>query len=466
MGLVLDLYHQAPAPLKSLVASARGYTLRHWRYGAQTEQLVAEAFERETWDAGQWRTWQEERLARLLHRAATRVPYYREAWSARRRAGDRASWDILANWPLLDKEPLRANPKLFVANDCNPGRMYHIHTSGSTGKSVDLWWSRTTCREWYALFEARWRRWNGVNLGSRWAMLGGQLVVPQAQRKPPFWVWNQAFNQLYMSAYHLAPGLLPAYLDALRKYRIEYLWGYSSALYSLAQSVLREGRNDLRMAVVIANAEPLWEHQRAVIAEAFQCPVRETYGMAEIVAGASECNEGQLHFWPESGMFEVFKEGRPVAVNEAGDLICTGLMNQDMPLIRYRVGDRGFPLQWEHACPCGRTLPLLPGIEGRADDVLLTPDGREVGRLDPVFKGGMPVREAQIIQEDIDRIRVKVVPADNFCSRDVASLQERIRQRMGDVVVIVEEVDEIPRTRTGKFKAVVSLLKDADRSQP
>ena len=24
-----------------------------------------------------------------------------------------------------------------------------------------------------------------------------------------------------------------------------------------------------------------------------------------------------------------------------GDLVCTGLLNKDMPLIRYRVGDRG-----------------------------------------------------------------------------------------------------------------------------
>ena len=41
--MLLNLYHRLPAPLRSLVASARGYHLRAWRYGADTERLAAEA---------------------------------------------------------------------------------------------------------------------------------------------------------------------------------------------------------------------------------------------------------------------------------------------------------------------------------------------------------------------------------------------------------------------------------------
>ena len=92
-----------------------------------------------------------------------------------------------------------------------------------------------------------------------------------------------------MSSYHLAPDLIPHYLDALKKYRIKYIFGYTSSLYALAQEILRLGRKDLQMTVAITNAEPLFEYQRKTISEAFQCPVRETYGMAEIVTAASEC---------------------------------------------------------------------------------------------------------------------------------------------------------------------------------
>jgi len=48
-----------------------------------------------------------------------------------------------------------------------------------------------------------------ARLGSRWAILGGQVVVPVAQRHQPFWVWNAALNQLYMSSYVILAGRHP-----------------------------------------------------------------------------------------------------------------------------------------------------------------------------------------------------------------------------------------------------------------
>ena len=47
----------------------------------------------------------------MLHRAATRVPYYRDYWTERRRGGDTASWEVLENWPILNKEILRQNAR-------------------------------------------------------------------------------------------------------------------------------------------------------------------------------------------------------------------------------------------------------------------------------------------------------------------------------------------------------------------
>src|SRR5262249_50873525 len=159
----IRLYHRLPAPLRSIIASSRGLYLRSWRYGPDTEQLVEEALEREHWSSKRWKNWQEERLAYVLHRAATRVPYYRQQWAARRRNGDRVSWEYLKTWRILEKEPLRHNPTAFVADDCDIRQMYHDRTSGSTGTPLDLWLSKRTVRAWYALFEARCRRWNGVS---------------------------------------------------------------------------------------------------------------------------------------------------------------------------------------------------------------------------------------------------------------------------------------------------------------
>jgi phenylacetate-CoA ligase len=457
----LHVYHGLPAPLRSLAASLRGFQLRSWRYGRDTDRLVEEALDRDNWSPEQWRSWREERLAYVLHRAATRVPYYRAHWAVRRRHGDRASWEVLHNWPILEKQAVRASPRAFLVDDCQPSRMYREQTSGTTGTPLVLWWSRTTVRQWYALMEARWRRWYGVSRHHRWAILGGQPVVPPKRRRPPYWVWNEGLNQLYISSYHLSPDRIAATLEAMRRYRVRYAFGYTSSLQTMAREAMTRGATTQELVVAIANAEPVLHHQRQTISTGLRCPVRETYGMAEIVTAAGECEAGSLHLWPEVGVVEVLVDGVPAAPGDSGELICTGLFNADMPLIRYRVGDRG-ALAADSMCMCGRTLPILASVEGRSDDVLHAPDGRAVGRLDPVFKADLAIREAQIVQEALDRIRIRYVPAPGFTSTHGRSMADRLRQHMGEVQVVLEEVESIPRTANGKFRAVVCNI-DRDR---
>jgi phenylacetate-CoA ligase len=259
-------------------------------------------------------------------------------------------------------------------------------------------------------------------------------------------------HQLYLSAYHLSPAAVPRYLQALARYRVRYLLGYTSALEALARGA--QGHPVPPLMAAITNAEPVLEHQRRSIEEGLACPVRETYGMAEGVVAASECGRGRLHLWPDAGVVEVLD----APAGEAGELIATGLLNPDMPLIRYRVGDRVTLDPDTAPCGCGRGLPRLHAVEGRTDDVLYTRDGRPVGRLDPVFKAAGSIAEAQIVQETVDRVRVRLVPTPSYRAADGRALVDEIRRRMGAVEVVLEEVALIARSANGKFRAVVSQL--------
>jgi phenylacetate-CoA ligase len=132
---------------------------------------------------------------------------------------------------------------------------------------------------------------------------------------------------LYCSTLHIAPWSASAYFEALERYRIQFLWGYSSSLYLLALEAKRLGFSK-PMQVVITNAEPLFEHQRRVLSEVFRCPVRQTYGQVETVCMAGECAHGRLHSWPEIGLPEVLDDdGNPVLPGQSGRLIATGLLN-------------------------------------------------------------------------------------------------------------------------------------------
>ena len=458
---LLRVYQAAPHSVRHIAATLHGFSLRRWRYGRDTDRLVEEALERENWTPELWSAWREKRLALILRRAAAVVPYYRSLWEARRHGGDRASPEVLENWPVLSKEEVRRSPVAFLAEDRPRRHLYREQTSGTTGTPLQLWAARGTLRAWYALFEARVRRWNGVSRRDRWAILGGQLVVPVDQPRPPFWVWNAALRQLYLSSYHLAPRNLFAYVDALRRYRVRSLLGYASSLVTLARGMAEQSIPPPELRVVVSNAEPLYTHQRSLIARAFGCPVRDTYGMAELVAAGSECEIGVLHAWPEVGVLEVLSDSgnEPVAPGDAGRLIGTGLLNCEMILVRYETGDRGSIAVPQVLCACGRRLPVLGPIEGRTDDILVTPDGRRIGRLDPVFKADLAIREAQIIQERLDVVRVLVVPADGFAERDAALIREGLRCRLGPSVRIdLEIAPSIARSANGKFRAVVSRI--------
>ncbi len=449
---LVQAYHRLPPWARSVAASAEGVRLNWWRWSSSSEDLAAEAIERESWSAERWRGWQLEELAERLDRAARRVPYYRAQWSHRRQRGDRSSWERLENWPLLEKDDVRRAGKALVSESVLDRPLRLEQTSGTTGTPTRLWRSRDTLVRRYALYEARHRRWYGVSRRDRWAMAACQPVVSREADHPPYWVWNAAMRQLYVSSYHLAPGQARASYVAIRDYRCRYAWGYPSSLALLAQAgVVSPSQTDLKC--VVTNAEPLLPSQRAVIERAFACRVYETYGMVELVAAAGECSHGAMHWFPEFGYIELLDE-----FGGGAEIVATSLLDSDMPLIRYRTGDSAVPGESLGPCGCGRGLPRVGAIEGRTEDSLYSVDGRPVMRLDPVFKGDLPIREAQVVQESLDDVTVVVAPAEEWTSRCEQELTTGLRERLGDIRVRFELVSSVPRGPNGKFRSLVCRI--------
>jgi len=193
--------------------------------------------------------------------------------------------------------------------------------------------------------------------------------------------------------------------------------------------------------------------------EAYGCKIYEEYSSVENVLFASECEQGRLHVSPDAGVVEILcPDGSSCLPGEPGEVVATGLMHEYQPLIRFRLGDMAM---WEaEPCPCGRPMPVIREVVGRLEDVVVGPDGRQMVRFHGVFVDQTHIQEGQIIQEALDRIRVKVVATDGFEENDNAEIRHRVQQRLGNEVnVIVEQVESIPRTAAGKFKAVISQVK-------
>ncbi len=105
------------------------------------------------------------------------------------------------------------------------------------------------------------------------------------------------------------------------------------------------------------------------------------------------------------------------------ELVGTGFNNASMPLIGYRCGDLVRPAPSKERCACGRWFPLIERIVGRVDDSIKLPDGRSLGRLDHLFKGVEGILEAQIRQDRLDALTIRVVPSGGFNGRTRETLQ-------------------------------------------
>jgi phenylacetate-CoA ligase len=267
---------------------------------------------------------------------------------------------------------------------------------------------------------------------------------------------------LYFSVIHLRPDWVHYYSDAIRKYSLIYLYGYASAVYQLAYHILQNGEK-IELKAAITDAEPLYEYQRKVISEAFNCPVYDTYSLGEMVTAASVCEKRSRHLWPEAGIVEILdKDGSKITNSTSGRLVATGLLNDAMPLIRYDTLDIADPITNEQ-CGCGRTLPIIPALYGRKDDAIFTRDGRRIFLLDIIFEPQFHVEEGQIIQETLEDFRVRVVPTIGWSAKDEQGIISAMLKRLGPVHVIVEPVEKIERTWRGKLRVLISKVSNPDQ---
>lgn len=444
--------------MQNLAVSVYGIYWKWLRFGSGNNKLVEEYTARNDFTLVEWDSWQRDRLVKLLQDAVTKVPYYRENWTGVEKTA--ALNGELEDLPLLEKEPIRSNPAAFVRNDFGFRYPLRFHTSGSTGTPIVTVWTIDELRASLAVREARSTRWAGVSFRLPRATFSGRIVEPDPKSDGPFYRYNAAERQVYFSAFHLRPDTADQYVATLRKYKVEWLTGYAVSWFLLAKFILQNELEVPPLKAVVTTSEKVTSEMRAVMRRAYKCRVFEEYGTVENAIFASECEHGRLHYSPDVSIVEILRPNRTKCCpNEPGEVVVTTLMRQCQPFIRYRLGDIA---AWDaDRCPCGRAMPVLKEVVGRIEDIVIGPDGRSMVRFHGIFVDQPHVLEGQIIQEKIDWVRVKVVPSNGFCDRDVREIVRRMHQRLSDKVRIdVETVDCIPRTRSGKFQAVISRLKN------
>jgi phenylacetate-CoA ligase len=390
----------------------------------------------------------EQRLAETLEYARSKVPFYQSgAWAAALRGADHRD---LRAWPILERQTIQTHEVEMLAQPPVRGR-YFRSTSGSTGSPLRVWMDPAAAA-WAWAADYHGLLWHGIQVGAR-----ALTLRPRTASALGEWIRN---NHL-VTATDLSPSRLAAAVRFLERGDTTYVWGYVSAVVELAKQARRmDVRSKPLAPFAKVFGEMLYPFQRQIIEESLGARVIETYGCNETGTVAYECPAGSIHVFADHVEVEILKDGEPVPLGEMGEIVLTCTTNRTMPLIRYRVGDRGRLLP--DPCSCGRPHPVLDGIEGRSGDVLLTSSGTQVhgtaalgGVLKKVHAKTPPesIRQVLFEQHDLRTWVVLVEPGPGFDDHAAAALIDGVKGAFGDeCTVTVKQMSTIPREPSGKFR--------------
>lgn len=453
------IYFNNPIFVQNIMISAYGYYLHKQRYSGNYKNYLKGLLESQYFSKEEIYELQKNEMLKILKHSFQNVPYYREISNhAGLSINDFSSLEDIQKLSILDKEVIRTNPEYICAeNILQKRKIFILNTSGTSGKPLNIYCDDDSRQHHYA-FWGRLRAWNGINPGMKRATFFGRIIVAPDVKNSPFWRYDYYNRNYLFSSYHMSESNLYEYCKKLFKIQPEEVIGYPSSLFILAKYLKKNNLSGINPRIIFTTAETLLSHQRELIESQFKCKVVDQYGCTEMALFVSQCEKGTYHIHPEHGYVEVVDEkGSPVNIGEEGEAVCTSFINYTMPLIRYRLGDRIKLMNQD--CDCGRNFPVISQILGRMDDILITPDGRPLGRLDPVFKGMKGIYETQIVQTAKDCLELKIVIDATFTNKDMKDLIYEIRNRTGEKMTIkLDIVKEIPKDRNGKFRSVISNI--------
>ena len=460
-----SVYDFLPVALQNAAVSIKGWQFHRSRYLSLSFKETSEELERNehlSLDAlKELQFWTFRKFAEFCYEKS---PYYHNLWDSEglhpndiRNPGD------VRLVPIVRKQDLRARTEEFFTEEIRRG-MTAVHTSGTTGSPLTVYFSKEDSGRRYAFLD-RCRRWAGVKIGQRRATFTGRSIISQSQRKPPFWRSNRPGKQLLFSSYHLSRPHLSSYVDALAEFQPEIVDGYPSSIHIVADYILRKrNARPIRPRAILVSAETVLPHQRLAIETAFGAKLYNQYASSEGAPFVSECKSGRLHVHLDSGLVEILDdEGNEARPGQVGQMVVTSFTTHVVPLLRFAIGDNAVPSRDGVSCDCGLPLPTIEAVVGRVDDVLYTAERGFVGRLDTVFKS-VPnsIVEAQIAQTAPETIILRVVPDRiRYRPEHADMVVEEMRKRLGQMVEIrVQEVDSIPRSANGKMRPVINLCKE------
>jgi len=412
------------------------------------------------WSAEQLAARQLEQLRALCAFAVREVPYYRGLAQGGADIFDdphSLTWERFARWPLIQKPAWRDQGDALLPRRVPPehGRQAWLYTSGSTGIPV-----RSALSEVGQFLRAALTLRNQIWHDFDFSLAYGEIRAKAQPANAPAWgpATSVAFRTGPSMVYPVT-GDIGAQLGWLLAGRPGYLQSMASNLRALVLHSRATGQRPAGLDAVLSYAENLPSDLRALVREEWGVRLIDTYSCTEAGVVALQCPDHEhYHVQSEAVIAEVLREdGSACAPGETGRLVLTDLANFAMPLIRYEIGDyaeAGAP------CGCGRGLPVIARIRGRARNMAIDPTGRRFWPSIPAenWFGIAPLEQMQMVQHTPSHIEVRYTMARPLDASQQERLEKALLVRMGYPFELrFTRVERIERQPGEKFEEFINL---------
>ena len=404
----------------------------------------------------------QDRLLRFaVAHAYEKIPFYRRFWNE-------AGFDALKFRGIKDLERIpittsdmvkeAANREELLVKGVDRARCTYLDSSGSSG---------TPLRIWKQPLEERVRRAVGLSIwfehGFHWRYVTAQFQILSGPSHP-----LQRFGistKTWISTELPIEEQLVQFIGA----KADVVVGTPTALRRIAEAIETFRERPKEPRIVFAAGELLDDETSEVIKKVFGVKPVGVYGQTEVGYLAWQCERrNNFHLNADTHLVEVIKDSRPADPGELGRIVVSDLYAKTMPFLRYDTTD--LAIAASDGCPCGRKLPVITSIEGRAHGSLCLRDGRilTTRRIVNHMADILPLGEYRLYQETIDRVRIELTPSTSgksgFAEINMqggnleAVVLKRLRQLMGGVEFSVKTVAPWQHDGSGKTHTVFSKV--------
>ncbi|MCZ2845665.1 MAG: hypothetical protein O2U61_04100 [Candidatus Bathyarchaeota archaeon] len=397
---------------------------------------------------------QNRKLRRLIEHVYNNVPYYRKLFdSMKLKPADIKTVHDLSKIPTISSKIYRIIPlEEILSKKTELNKCVSVSTNGTSGLPLKIFFTKND----YTQLNLNWVRpllANGVRPWHKRAVFARPHILSE---KKKWYQYLGLWRNQGISSFE-EPDV---WVAKLREYKPDVLFGYSTTLKLLAQFIKTKKITDIRPRIVFAVSELLDGECRELINDVFQAKIVDLYGAAETGCIAWECLTcSKYHLNTDTLIVEFLRGDQKVLFGSEGKIVVTNLHSFAMPIIRYELGDIG--IASDKKALCGRGLPSMRIILGRSDDFIALPSGK---LLSPRFFSAIILQvvgidQWKVIQDDSGCLNILVVPSEDFLTKTVSQLKDRIVKNAGEEIQIhVRIVDEIPFEPSGKLRAVVSKV--------